>query len=48
MPYLQKDGVFYPCLNAKKYDDVKAEMLKMYIANLEGKVYPVDEVYPEK
>ena len=48
MPYLQKDGVFYTSLNGKKYDDVKAEILKRYVFNLESKDYPMDEVYPTK
>ena len=48
MPFLQKDGVFYPCLNAKKFNDVKARILKLYIDNLESKVYPMNEVYPNQ
>ena len=48
MPFLQKDAIFYEGLEGKKYDGIKAEILKMYIANLESKVYPMNEVYPEK
>jgi|TARA_R110000822_G_scaffold179770_1_gene319591 hypothetical protein len=48
MPYLNPPQVFYEGLNDKKYDGIKAEMLKLYVLNLEGKVYPVSKVYPEK
>ena len=48
MPYLQKDGVFYTSLNGKKYDDVKAEILKRYVFNLESKDYPMDVIYPTR
>lgn len=48
MPYIQKDGVFYEGLEEEKYLDIKANILQMYIANLEEKVYPMDEVYPNR
>lgn len=48
MPFLQKDDVFYEGLTSKKYDAVKANILKMYIANLESKVYPMDILYPNQ
>ncbi len=48
MPFLQKDGVFYEGLTSKNYDAVMANVLKMYIAHLESKVYPMDEVYPNR
>jgi hypothetical protein len=48
MPFLQKDGVFHEGLTSKKYNDVNAEILKLYVVNLEGKVYPMHEVYPNR
>ena len=48
MPFLQKDGVFYEGLNAKKYNDIKASVLKLYVFNLESKVYPMRDVYPSR
>ena len=48
MPFLQKDAIFYEGLEGKKYDGIKAEILKMYIANLESKVYPMDILYPNQ
>ena len=46
--YLDPPQVFYTSLNGKKYNDVKAEILKRYVLSLESKVYPMDAVYPEK
>ena len=48
MPYLQKDGVFYEGLVGKKYNDIKAEILKMYVKSLEKASYPMHEIYPTR
>lgn len=37
MPYLQEDEVFYPLINSCS---VKAAILKLYVLNLESKLYP--------
>ena len=47
MPYLEADTIYYPCLNAKIFNDVKARILKLYIDNLESKVYPKHK-YPNR
>ena len=31
MPYLQKNGIYYDNLKAKKYDRIKAKILKMIV-----------------
>ena len=46
MPFLQKDGVFHEGLEDKKYNEIKAEILKLYVFNLENKVYPTDRGLP--
>ena len=48
MPYLQKDGVFYEGLVGKKYNDIKARILKLYIDNLENSFYDYDAIYPNQ
>lgn len=48
MPFLQKDGVFYEGLEDKKYDAVKARILKLYIDNLENSFYDYDAIYPNR
>ena len=48
MPFLQKDGVFYPEIKGKKYGAVKAEILKLYVASLEEAYYPMHEIYPTR
>ena len=48
MPCLDADAIFYEGLEGKKYDGIKAEILKRYVLSLENKVYPMDAVYPEK
>ena len=48
MPYLQKDGVFYPEIKGKRYEAVKASILKMYVASLEEAYYPMGKVYPTR
>ena len=46
MPYLEKDKIFYETLKAKKYNQVKTDILKLYVTNLEKKQYPMDLIYP--
>ena len=48
MPYLDPPTVFYENLNAKKYNDIKAEILKLYIDNLENSFYDYDAIYPNQ
>ena len=48
MPYLEKDGVFYPEIKGKKHNDIKAEILKMYVKSLEKAYYPMHEIYPNQ
>ena len=48
MPYLNADTIYYPDLRDKKYDAVKAKILKLYIDNLESKVYPHYIIYPNR
>ena len=46
--YLDPPQVFYTSLNGKKYDAIKAEILKRYVFSLENKVHPMDEIYSTK
>ena len=48
MPFLDSPTVFYPCLTSKKYNGVKAEILKMYVKSFEKAYYPMDIVYPNQ
>ena len=48
MPYLEKDGVFYPEIKGKRYEAVKASILKMYVKSFEEAYYPMDIVYPNQ
>ena len=45
MPYLDADTIDYPELRDKKYDAVKANILKMYVQSFEEAYYQMDEVY---
>jgi hypothetical protein len=48
MPYLDKPQIYYPELRDKKYDAVKAKILKMYVKSLEEAYYPMDIIYPNR
>jgi len=48
MPFLQKDDVFYEGLTSKKYDAVKANILKMYVKSFEEAYYQMDILYPNQ
>jgi len=40
MPYVQKDEIYYPLIDKKKYSAVLAVILRHHIATLENSVYP--------
>ena len=46
MPYLTRPEVCYKSINEKNHNSTMAEILQLYVVNLENKVYPMDEVYP--
>ena len=48
MPYLEPPQIYYECLEGKKYDKVKAKILKLYVKSLESKVYPYDKICPKR
>lgn len=49
MPYIDDDEVYYPSIDGnKKYSLIKSAILKMYVFNLENKIYPYDIIYPNR
>ena len=48
MSNLEQDQICYACLEGKKYDAVKAKILKLYVDNLEEAYYPYDKIYPKR
>ena len=48
MPYLDKPQVYYENIKDRKYNDIKADIYKRYVQNIESTIYPRERIYPTR